>query len=111
MTRQHYGTPKTILYEYLVRACELRYLLAHDLEEVANMWLQYSRTMGFLWIEELVELLDRYEKERDKYPMLDDFMPEIVKLQNALVTDESIAELRKRAEIKENERREHSAPE
>jgi len=56
-------------------------------------------------------VLDRYEKERDKYPMLDDFMPEIVKLQNALVTDESIAELRKRAEIKENERREHSAPE
>jgi len=98
MVRQYYPTPKIMLYQYLVRACTIRYFLHCGDKDKADMWMQYNRRSGFLWIEELVELLGRYEKERDKYPTLDDFMPEIVKMQNTLVTDEYIAELQKQEE-------------
>jgi len=104
MVRQALGSAKTMLYEYLVRACEIRYLLAHDMEDKANRQIQSSRNNGFLWIAELVELLGRYEKERDKYPTLADFLPEIVKMQNAIVTDEYIAELRRLEEEREQNR-------
>ncbi|MCL2347389.1 MAG: DUF4932 domain-containing protein [Planctomycetaceae bacterium] len=96
MANQYYSRPDIMLNEYLVRACEIRYLLAHEMKDETDRLIQaYRNSRGFLWIEELVELLDRYEKERDKYPTLDDFMPEIVKMQNAIVTDEYIANLRK----------------
>ncbi|MCL2304563.1 MAG: DUF4932 domain-containing protein [Planctomycetaceae bacterium] len=98
MTRQAYPEPKFMLNEYLVRACEIHYLRHHGNKNEADLRLQHYRSLGFLWIEELVALLDRYEKERDKYPTLDDFMPEIVNMQNALVTDEYISRLQKREE-------------
>ena len=103
LSRQAYGSAKTILYEYLVRACEIRYFLGQGRKNEADRRIQEHRNIGFLWIEELVELLGRYEKERDKYPMLADFMPEIVKMQNAIVTDEYIAELRKQKEERDAE--------
>jgi len=97
MTMQAYGSPDTLLYEYLVRACEIRYQVAQGNENEAKIHAWRNRNLGFLWIVELVRLLGRYEKERDKYPMLDDFMPEIVKMQNALVTDEYVAQLHERS--------------
>ena len=103
MRRQAYGSADTMLYEYLVRACEIRYFLAQGKKDEANRRIQENRGNGFLWIAELVELLGRYEKERDKYPTLDNFIPEIVKMQNAIVTDEYIAELRKQKEEREAE--------
>jgi hypothetical protein len=99
MARMNYPAPRYMLNEYLVCACVIRYLLTHDKKDEADRRIQMYRKLGFLWMAELVELLGRYEKERDKYPTLDDFMPEIVKMQNALVTDEYIARLQK---IEEN---------
>ena len=48
--------------------------------------LQSLPKNGFVWFPQLVEKLDEYEQNRDKYPTLDDFMPEIVKLQDSIVT-------------------------
>jgi hypothetical protein len=108
LARQAYSSAKTMWYEYLVRACEIRYALAHGNKNVADKSIEYNRSNGFLWMAELVELLGRYENERDKYPTLAEFMPEIVKMQNAIVTDEYVAELRtehqKREEEKERNR-------
>jgi hypothetical protein len=101
MKSQAYGSPDTMLYEYLVRACEIRYQLSRENKNEVDRRIHEYRTFGFLWMEELVELLGRYEKERDKYPTLDHFMPEIVKMQNTVVTDDYIAQLRKREEEKE----------
>ena len=98
LKRQAYGAPRTMLYEYLVRACTIRYQLHCGNEDSAEQAIRWNRINGFLWMAELVELLGRYEKERDKYPTLDDFMPEIVKMQNTLVTDEYIAEQQKQEE-------------
>jgi len=93
MRRQAYGNPQVMLNEYLVRACEIRYLLRHEKNEEADRHIRKNRSLGFLWIEELVDLLDVYESNRDRFPTLDDFMPEIVKMQNDLVTDEYISHL------------------
>jgi len=101
MVRQHYGAPEYMLNEYLVRACEIRYFLTHDKKDMADKMIPVYRSLGFLWIAELVERLGRYEQERDKYPTLDDFMPEIVRMQNTLVTDEYIAAIREQKEKQE----------
>jgi hypothetical protein len=34
---------------------------------------------GFLWTNQLVKELEKYDRNRDKYPTLNSFMPEIVK--------------------------------
>lgn len=83
--QQYYGTPKIILYEILVRACVINYYQKNGTNEVLIKHLiSDEENMGFLWIEDLVNSLSTYEKNRDKFPALKDFMPEIVKLQNGL---------------------------
>jgi len=59
MAMQAYGSPDTLLYEYLVRACEIRYLFALGNEVEAYRSMARNRNNGFLWIEELVKLLDQ----------------------------------------------------
>ena len=80
-----YGHADTYLYELLVRACVIRYGV-YNLGEGADVdyWVAQQRHQGFLWIEHLNEALSRYELNRDKYPTLRSFMPEIVKVQNGL---------------------------
>jgi len=42
------------------------------------MWINLiKRTYGFFWIEELVEELENYDKQRDKYPTLESYMPKL----------------------------------
>ena len=94
----YYYNGKTMPYEYLVRACMVRYLLHCGNKDEAKRQMLMDTRDGLFWMEELVELLGRYEKERDKYPTLAEFMPEIVKLQNEIVTDEYVAKLRKQSE-------------
>ena len=73
-------------YEILVRACVIRYYQEKNLDEdrIKHM-IADEKSKGFLWIEELVNALSVYEKNRDKYPALKEFMPEIVKVQNNLL--------------------------
>lgn len=85
MESQAYAQALTMDYEILVRACVIRYsqrngpdensLKAGIAEEMAN---------AFLWIDKLVDLLSDYEKDRNKYPALADFMPRIAGLVNGL---------------------------
>jgi len=80
-----YGSPKIMLYETLVRACVIKYGESHGEDEKYTMRLiRYERNAGFMWIENLFLELKKYDKNRDKYPTLDSFMPEIVKLHNSL---------------------------
>lgn len=79
MKKQAYSTWETMIKEYIVRAATIRYMMANKASEQAiqvdmmqNVW------RGFAYMPGLVRLLDNYEKNRDKYPTLDDFMPEFV---------------------------------
>jgi hypothetical protein len=79
MKSQAYGNWQTMMRESLVRVCEVRYAMANGGKERARQAANYNIGRGFHWTKELSELLDLYEKQRDKYRTLEDFMPEIVK--------------------------------
>jgi hypothetical protein len=79
MEQQAYGNWKTMMYESLVRACTVRYVLAHDGPAAAQKTVDYNRGRGFTWTGKLAGLLGEYERQRDEYPTLDAFMPRVVK--------------------------------
>lgn len=78
LRQQAYGTPRTLLYESLVRACTVRYARDNDPPEEAARQLAQEEGRGFLWTGDLVELLGKYERHRDRYPTLEAFMPDVV---------------------------------
>ena len=82
MRKQAYGTWKTMMYESLVRASVIRYKTRYNSRSSVLRDIGRQNQRGFVWIEELVELLGEYEGNRDKYPTLDAFSPQIVALLN-----------------------------
>ena len=76
MSRQAYGSWKTMMYETLVRACTICYLMDVLGEKYAQEHLEReSKKLYFLWLEELVPLLQEYKVRRETYPNLDAFFP------------------------------------
>ncbi len=78
MQRQAYGAWKTMLYESLVRASVVRYLDRFEGRAAAQREVGRQNQRGFVWVEELSELLEEYEQSRTDYPTLDEFAPRIV---------------------------------
>lgn len=78
MAQQAYANWTTVLNEALVRAAVIKYMKDHKfnrnmIENEINGQLNRS----FLWIKELVEELDNYDKQRDTYPTLESYMPKL----------------------------------
>jgi hypothetical protein len=82
MKNQAYGSWQTLVYESLVRACEVRYAYANSGQQYAERIAQYQISRGFLWTQELSQLLGEYEQHRDKYSTLEPFMPRVVEFFN-----------------------------
>lgn len=89
MRDQAYDAPKTMMYETLVRSCEIIYLLSHpslsEQEKVRykNWYISYEENQGFILVRTLVDVLEIFEQQQAQYATLDDFMPEIIKVVNA----------------------------
>jgi len=78
-----WNNERVMLDEILVRACVIKYMEKNDASNVKER-VAFEQARGFLWIDRLAASLDTYLANRDKYPTLRDYMPEIVKLQNSL---------------------------
>lgn len=78
MRRQAYPGWRTMMYESLVRACVVRFMLASEGEAAAEQQIVRENTNMFFWMRGLSSLLGEYEAHRGKYPDLDSFFPEIV---------------------------------
>lgn len=80
MQRRAYANSQVMVDESLVRAGVILYLEAHGATaaEVAKR-IDYERSLGFAWIGDLVGLLRGYNQQRDRYPTLASFMPEVEK--------------------------------
>ena len=78
MEQQAYGDWKAMLYESLDRACMVRYHIANDGPAAGERSVQYNEGRGFKWTGELSKVLAEYEKDRDRYATLNDFMPKVV---------------------------------
>jgi len=66
------------LYESLVRACTVRYVRQYAGQEAAQRAIQAQKGAGFLWMQEMSDLLGQYEAHRAQYPTLEDFSPRLV---------------------------------
>lgn len=75
MMKQAYTNWKTMMDEALVRASVIKYMKEHgfDKQEIDNE-IQLQESKGFFWIQNLVNELDRYQRQRDTYKTLDEFM-------------------------------------
>jgi hypothetical protein len=79
MKNTFYGNWQFLLYESMVRACTIKYLI--DNEKDGSVWkkeLEKQEKVGFFWIKGLVEELNKYESNRKKYKSLKAYMPIIV---------------------------------
>jgi len=77
MRSQAYADSTTMMYESLVRACVIRYLLIHEGISSGKHAAQRDADLGFYWVNDLTKLLGRYEANRADHPTLDSFMPEV----------------------------------
>ena len=84
--KQAYNNSQTMLNEILVRASVIKYMTDKYPTNAVNIekYLSEERNNGFIWINELYNSLLIYDQNRDKYPTVRSYMPEIVKLQNKL---------------------------
>jgi len=78
MRSQAYSNGQTLLKESLVRVCVVRYLRRYEGEEAARREIQAERRRGFLWMQEMSDLLGEYEAHREQYPTLEDFSRRLV---------------------------------
>ncbi|MCL2074772.1 MAG: DUF4932 domain-containing protein [Marinilabiliaceae bacterium] len=92
--RQAYGNSKTMLCEILVRASVIKYMADHYPTN-PEKYFSNEKSNGFIWIEELYNSLLNYEQNRDKYPTLKSYMPEIVKVFNKLNPSKMVKEQEK----------------
>ena len=78
MRSQAYGEPATLLRESLVRACGVRYARQYEGTKAASEAIRLEKSRGFLWMEELSNLLGDYEAHRARYPTFEAFAPRLV---------------------------------
>jgi hypothetical protein len=77
MKAQAYGEASIMLRESLVRACVIRYVLHYRGSAAARRAIEKEKQSGFLWMQELSDLLGEYEAHRDRYPALETFAPRL----------------------------------
>ncbi len=78
MKRQAYSNSKTLLYESLDRACELRYTLAYKGQAAMTHAVEYEESRSFYWVGGLAALLGEYDTRARVYPDLVAFFPRII---------------------------------
>jgi hypothetical protein len=87
MRSQAYGETATMLRESLVRACVIRYVRQYQGANSAARAVKAEIQRGFLWMQELSDLLGDYESHRDRYPTLEAFAPRLVVFFNDYARD------------------------
>jgi len=79
MSAQGYGNWRTMYMEALVRAAVIKYMKDHNFDESAiGAEIKDQINRKFLWIRELVAELDNYSKNRNQYPTLESYMPNLI---------------------------------
>jgi hypothetical protein len=64
--------------EYVVRAATTRLSAIRLGQEKANQALELEKNAGFPHLNAICACLEKYEKQRDEYPTLKDYFPQIV---------------------------------
>jgi hypothetical protein len=85
LRRLAYGNAQTMVDESLVRAAVIVYFRDAGEDRVRNVKrIRQEQRMGFLWMDQLVEMLEQYEGSRTQYSTFSLFMPRVSKFYNEL---------------------------
>lgn len=79
MEEQAYEDWKTVVNESIIRAVTSRLAYRIDGREAGDKELQGNKHQGFVFTDALASRLEEYERNRDKYPTLDSYYPELIK--------------------------------
>ena len=66
-----------MMNEYIVRACVIRYFHSKKDSKAVENQIRSDENQGFIGIRALADIFEEYEKNRDKYPNMDSFIPQI----------------------------------
>lgn len=78
LRRSAYGNAQTMVDESLVRAAVIVYFGDHGEDEFHSLRrIRTEQRLGFVWMDSLVDLLKKYERERAQYPSFSSFMPAV----------------------------------
>jgi hypothetical protein len=80
MSRMAYPTWRIMTNETLVRACVVRYLADSQGPGAADKESARQEALGFSWVPAVAVSLERFAAARDRYPTLDDYVPELAKV-------------------------------
>jgi len=78
MRRQSCGDWKAMLKESLAHAAAIEYVMERLGPQAARDAVRKENAHSFFWMSGLVNLLDAYRKDRQRYPTLESFMPLVV---------------------------------
>jgi len=78
MSQQAYSNWQIMLNEALVRASVIKYFIDHGASESEiQMMLNNEINKGFLWMNGLVDELKKYGNQRNNYPTLESYIPNL----------------------------------
>ncbi|MEN6355455.1 MAG: DUF4932 domain-containing protein [Armatimonadota bacterium] len=80
MKSQAYGQWSTVVYESVLRAMTTRLAYRCDGKDAGDRELRGHTGNGFVFTKALANKLEQYEANRTKYPTLDSFFPELLKV-------------------------------
>ena len=77
-----YGSALTMMNETFVRASVIRYMSVHYPQIEESALVKEEEKQGFILTQTLCDVLKEYERQRDKYTTMSDFMPVYAKAVN-----------------------------
>lgn len=84
MRNQAYPTWQIAVNEHIVRAVTARIIKQTEGHRAYQQEIARNLDLGFVYIDELVELLIKFENDKTTYPIIESFYPEIMKLFKSL---------------------------
>ncbi len=87
MKEEHYGQ-ESFFHEMVANISAIMYFLDHSEEFSKNYLLcSYKNAMGYIGIDYLFDAVDRYRQQRQTYPTIKDYLPELIREFNSLDVD------------------------
>lgn len=69
----------TFMHELIDRAVTVRIVENTYGKEASDKLLDFEKSVGFQYVADIADELKNYERQRDKYPTLKDYFPELIK--------------------------------
>ena len=79
LEKNYYGSPSAITYEGINRLCEFYYYQTHKTFELADLdrRIHNEKIKGFIWLEDMLRLMEVFSSNRDIYPDFQSFVPQL----------------------------------